>query len=246
MNSNQITSKDNQKLKLIRKLKQKKHRYKEGKFVIESKKLIDEAIANGLKFDFILLDDQASDDYKMDQVFITSQEIFKTVSEMTNPDGYLGVVYFPMINVGEVDQVLLLDGLNDPGNLGTIIRSAEAFGFRKIFLLNSVDPFNEKTLRASMGSIFKIDLVFVEAPSEIADLYTIYVADMDGKDYRQESFEGKICLVIGNEANGISKELFDLADKKVKIPMQGSLESLNAGVSASILMNEINYRKKND
>lgn len=245
MPNSSIDSKDNKKIKLIRKLRLKKNRYKENKFVIESRKLMEEALGEGAPIEFILLREDIQKTYEGYQVFHTSREIFDGISELTSPDGYMAVVSFPKIEIVESDRVLLLDRLSDPGNLGTIIRSSEAFGFNKIYLLDTVDPYNDKTLRASMGSIFRVCLEFIglEELTDIKKNYQIYVAHMNGEDYRQEIYAGKVCLVIGNEANGISQDLFRLADKSVKIPMKGRLESLNAAISASLIMSQIDYIK---
>lgn len=245
-----IESKDNNSLKLIRKLKQKKFRYKESKFVIESRKMLEEALQSLVIFDFILLredivkqveEGKYDFDFSDLDVKYTNDILFNEVSDMSTPDGFLAVVKFPQNFSQSSDKILLLDGLQDPGNLGTIIRSCEAFDFPNIFLLNTVDPYNEKTLRASMGSIFRINLHFIndEDLKALCEDYKFYVADMNGVDYRKEQYTGKICLVIGNEANGISDLLLSYANKKIKIPMSGEIESLNAAISASVIMSEI-------
>ena len=241
MNRERIESKDNQRLKLVRKLRLKKNRYKEAKFVIESRKLVEEAIKSGLQIDFIILKDSLDNEFANFDLAYVSDQLFSTITEMTNPDGYLAVVKMPSMNNAPASRILLLDGLQDPGNLGTIIRSAEAFGFNSIVLVNSVDPYNEKTLRAAMGSLFRLDIRMVERVDLPAFLkpYTVYVADMDGEDYRKLSYDSKVCLVIGNEANGVSRELFERADKRISIPMKGELESLNAAISASLIMSAI-------
>lgn len=249
-----IESKDNNSLKLIRKLRQKKFRYKEEKFVIESRKMLEEALQSSVMFDFILLREDIAnqvDEGKYDfdssglEVKYTNEILFNEVSEMHTPDGFLAVVKFPKIKNKLEDNILLLDGLQDPGNLGTIIRSSEAFNFNHIFLLNTVDPYNEKTLRASMGSIFRINLHIIDEEDldNLKKSYKFYIADMDGRNYREEDYKGKVCLVIGNEANGVSEKLFIRADKKIRIPMSGKLESLNAAISASLLMSEIKNKK---
>lgn len=253
-NFNFIESKDNSNLKLIRKLRQKKFRYKEGKFVIESRKMLEEAIQNSINIDFILLREDIAKDLSKENSFIESSNIdvkyvkdiiFNEISTMSTPDGYLAVVKFPRVNRNLNDKILLLDGIQDPGNLGTIIRSSEAFGFSNVLLLNTVDPYNDKSLRASMGSIFRISLESIKECdlAELKKQYTFYIADMHGQDYRKENYQGNTCLVIGNEANGISDLMMSYCDKKIKIPMEGKLESLNAAISASILMSEIKNKK---
>lgn len=244
-NTGVIESKDNNSLKLIRKLRQRKFRYKEEKFVIESRKLLYEAIENAIEIDFILLREDIAEKFEGYDVRITNRDLFNGISQMVSPDGYLAVVKFPKNNLAFSDKVLLLDHISDPGNLGTIIRSAEAFDFNIIYLLNTVDPYNEKTIRASMGSIFRLKLEEIneEDLHKLKKDYRLYIADMAGKNYKEEAFEGNICLVIGNEANGISENVRKLADNTVKIPMSGKIESLNAAICASILMSEIQVKK---
>ncbi len=244
-NTGVIESKDNNSLKLIRKLRQRKFRYKEEKFVIESRKLLYEAIENAIEIDFILLREDIAEKFEGYDVRITNRDLFNGISQMVSPDGYLAVVKFPKNNLAFSDKVLLLDHISDPGNLGTIIRSAEAFDFNIIYLLNTVDPYNEKTIRASMGSIFRLKLEEIKEEDlhKLKKDYRLYIADMAGKNYKEEAFEGNICLVIGNEANGISENVRKLADNTVKIPMSGKIESLNAAICASILMSEIQVKK---
>lgn len=239
-----IQSKDNYKLKLVRKLRLKKHRYKERKFVIESRKLVEEAIKSSLNIDYLIVRDDISEkeleriNLERGEVYFLEKGLFNPLSQMKNPDGYLAVVSFNDNRPSLADRVLLLDRLNDPGNLGTIIRSADAFGYRDIYLYKSVDPYNEKTLRASMGSSFRVNIIEIglEDIKKLADTYDFFLADMGGRDYRMVQYPEKICLVIGNEANGIGKELRAIGKKTISIPMSGQIESLNAAISASILM----------
>lgn len=239
-----IESKDNYKLKLVRKLRLKKHRYKERKFVIESRKLVEEAIKSSLNIEFLILRDDLPEEeltripLEKVEAFFLNASIFNSLSQMKSPDGYLAVVNFKDSRPSASDKVLLLDGLNDPGNLGTIIRSAEAFGYRDIYLFESVDPYNEKALRASMGSSFRLNIMEIdlEGVKNLASIYEFFLADMGGKDYRKVQYSDKICLIIGNEANGIGKELMEIGKNIISIPMAGKIESLNAAISASILM----------
>lgn len=136
----------------------------------------------------------------------------------------------------------MLDQINDPGNMGTIIRSAEAFGFSDIILLaNTCDIYNEKTLRASMGSIFRLNFVYknMDDVKNLKEKYKIVSADMSGYDINEFKSDEDLILAIGNEANGLSDEVRNLTDIFVKIPMQGKIESLNAAIAASIIMNKL-------
>lgn len=229
-----ITSSNNNFIKEIKKLRQKKYRQKLNKFIIESKKLILEAISSGYEVENIFVVEGKSSLFD-DEIYV-SEKLFDAITSMVNPDGYLAIVKIKK-NKLLTDKVLILDNIQDPGNMGTLIRSAEAFGFNTIVSINSVDFYNEKVLRATMGSGFRLNLIdtnykFLENMKD----YTIYIADMDGYDYRKSIPSKKIAIVIGNEGNGISDNILSFNHELIKIPMLGKIESLNAGVSGSILM----------
>lgn len=233
---NIVTSSSNDLIKKVNKLRRKKYRKESSLFIIESEKLIGEAFLSGLEVkDVLIRSDKEPLNYTANYTFI-EEDLFNKISSLVTPDGYMAIV-----KMKETDQftdmILVLDKIQDPGNMGTLIRSAEAFAFNTIISISSVDFYNEKVLRSSMGSIFRLNLheKSYDFLNELND-YQIYIADMDGKDFRKESYPDKLCLVIGNEGKGISKEIEDLANKTIKIPMQGKIESLNAGVSGSILM----------
>ena len=141
------------------------------------------------------------------------------------------------------DRVLLLDHISDPGNMGTIIRSAEAFGFSDIILTKGcVDIYNEKCLRASMGSVFRVNIIELnlEEISKLKENYRFLSSHMEGIDVRKyDSSNDSIILAIGNEANGLSEDIRRLTDDFIKISMQGEIESLNAAIAASIMMNTL-------
>lgn len=236
-----IESVSNQNFKFINKLKMKKYRDKENSFIIESRKLVDEAIASSADIDFIFLKEGV--DYKTNhKTLVFSEALFNKLSSMASPDGIGAVI--KKKEAGEISssKILLLDGINDPGNLGTMVRSAEAFGFRDIILMpGTVDIYNEKTLRASMGSVFRLN-IREETHDDIKKLkpsYRVLSADMDGLDIRDYKKDSKIILAIGNEANGLSKAMRNITDDFVKIPMEGEIESLNAAIASSIIMNRL-------
>ena len=161
---------------------------------------------------------------------------------MTSPDG-IGAVIKKKDSVDiSSAKILLLDGINDPGNLGTMIRSAEAFGFKDVILMpGTADVYNEKTLRASMGSIFRLNILnkTYDDIKKLKSCYRILSADMDGLDIRNYKKDSKIIIAIGNEANGLSQEMREITDDFIKIPMEGEIESLNAAIAASIIMNRL-------
>ncbi len=236
-----ISSTDNQKYKFISKLKQKKFRDKENTFIIESKKLVEEALSSA-DVDFIFLSED-NIDYKTDkQKVIFSNALFEKLTGMVSTDGFGAVVKKKESKPLSSARVLLLDQINDPGNMGTIIRSCEAFGYNDVILTSgTVDIYNEKTLRASMGSIFRLNFIYMsyEEIKTLKNSYKMVAADMSGYDINECEINEDLILAIGNEANGLSDDIRSLTDTFVKIPMQGQIESLNAAIAASIIMNKL-------
>ncbi|MDO4779033.1 MAG: RNA methyltransferase [Tissierellia bacterium] len=239
-----IRSSDNKTVKEIRKLRQRKNRDKFGKCVIESRKLLMEALESNVQIEIFLLREDVNiteDEFSGTKVRFVDYGIFNEISTLESPDGYMAIINIDSKFSDLSDKVLILDKIQDPGNLGTMIRSAEAFGFNTVCAIDSVDPYNEKSIRASMGSIFRIGFsrISYEDLEEIKKSHKIFCADMSGKSFKEVNFSDKIALVIGNEANGISNEMKFYMDDTIKIDMLGKIESLNAAISASILMNYI-------
>lgn len=233
-----IKSESNEKYKYLNKLKKKKYRKKFNSFIVESIKIV-EQIPDDFECEFVFVNEDMKD-YKTNfKKIVFSNKLFDKLSLLENPEGVSALLKIKKEKEISSDKILLLDHMQDPGNLGTIIRSAEAFSFKDIILVNNcVDLYNEKTIRASMGSIFRLN--FIEL--DIEDLkkfkdYKLILADMNGKSVDYYKSCDKIILAIGNEANGISKSLRDLSNDFVSIKMDGKIESLNAAIAASILMN---------
>lgn len=229
-----IKSTNNSLIKHIKKLSNKRNRKKHNQYIIESRKMIEEAIKSNQDIENIIIRDDVEDIF--DKSTIVEKKLFNNLSNLSTPDGYMAIIN-KKIEDNLSDKILILDNLQDPGNLGTLIRSCEAFGFNTIISINSVDFYNEKVLRSTMGSIFRLNLI--EEDYKFLDTlkdYNFYTADMSGKDYRKVNYSQKICLVIGNEGNGISQDIKNREYNTIKIPMQGDVESLNAAVSGSILM----------
>lgn len=229
-----IKSSKNNLIKMINKLKKKKFRNEKGMFLIETRKMIDEAIKSNANIEFII--QKENNEIIYDNPIFIKDDLFDEISRLITPDGYMALVSKQSLN-SLSDNILILDNIQDPGNMGTLIRSAEAFGYNTIISINSVDFYNEKVLRSTMGSIFRLNLI--ESDYEYIntlDDYQIYLADMNGEDFREIKSSGKKAIVIGNEGNGISDEIRMFSHKTVSIPMQGEIESLNAAVSGSILM----------
>lgn len=229
-----IKSSKNNLIRYIKKLQKKKYRNETNNYLIETKKMIDEAIKSDIDIKYIFQRESVENIYH-DAIKI-SDELFGEISSLVTPDGYMAIVEKNKSNELS-DNILILDKIQDPGNMGTLIRSAEAFGYNTIISIDSVDFYNEKVLRSTMGSIFRLNLI--EANYDFINSlknYDIYIADMDGEDFRNVVSKGKKAIVIGNEGKGISDEILKFNHKVVKIPMQGEIESLNAAVSGSILM----------
>ena len=247
---NIIKSKSNKYFSLIKKLSIKKYRKQEGLFIIEGIKLIDEAIKNKKNIELIAFNSsflEKNPSFLTDKIskynyFVFEDELFFYLTEMKSPEGVLGLVSIDDEKEVNNDRVLLLDGLKDPGNLGTIIRSCDAFDFRDIVLINDCcDPYNSKVIRSSMGSIFRVnikeaDINFVKKLKDKG--YSLYSSSLDKKG-QKPILDKKIILTIGSESHGVSDEVYDITDFYLKIKMCGNIDSLNAGVAASILMHDI-------
>lgn len=174
-----------------------------------------------------------------DSAIRVSDEVFARLSDEKTPQGILCVVKIPEKPLCPPrESCLFLDGISDPGNMGAIIRTANAAGYRELYLAECTDPYSPKSVRASMSGVFFVNL-YTGTRKEILSALTgvpILAADMDGENIFSFSPPEKYVLAIGNEANGISEEVFKAAEYTIKIPMQASQESLNAAVSAGIAM----------
>ena len=257
-----IKSKDNALVKEIKKLKSKKHRQKEEMFLVEGFRFVKEAILSSYKIQYIFISEDAILSFnkfgieanldKDTKVYLTSEKIIKELTSTKNPQGIVAVVKNNKNLLTDRDGFyMLVDKVQDPGNLGTIIRTANAAGALGVIITeDTVDVYNEKTLRATMGSIFKIPI--------IEDKDFSYIKALKGKGFRivatsletEESFyslnlKEKVILCVGNEGNGISKDIYDISDVVVKIPMPGDVESLNVAVASAVMMFEAVRQKYN-
>ena len=257
-----ITSSQNPKLKLARALMGRaKERREANAFVVEGVRLIEEAVTAGWKFQFVLFSDGLSERgqdlvkiltaHRMD-VEEVSGDLLQKVSETESPQGILAVLEFTELPIPEKpDFILIPDQISDPGNLGTLLRTAAATGVQAVFLPpDTTDAFAPKVVRAGMGAHFRLpihslpwekirDLTIVRYP-----LMHIYLADMDGTRCWEADLRKPLALIIGSEAEGASDEAHRLAIEKICIPMVGNVESLNAGVAGSVLMFEIVRQRK--
>lgn len=234
----------NNEIKLIKKLKDKKYRRSEGLFLVEGGKLCEEVLHSNHQIKYTL----TSNEFKYNDfpnVCVVDYDVIKSICTTDTPQDIVCVVYIPLNKCDyPKGNSLILDNLQDPGNIGTLIRSAMAFGFEDIYFIDCPDIYSEKVVRASMGGIFKINAHIVtrnkliEDKSKICDilLSTSLNSDILGENCLPKV---RIGVIIGNEGNGVSSELIQASDKTVKIPMTDKVESLNAGVAGSILMFEI-------
>lgn len=238
-----ITSLDNKKIKKYLKLKNKKYRDSEKLFLIEGTHLVEEAIKNNLLVDLLVLEGE-NFNYSYEITYVSSN-IMKKLSNMESIPSVIGVVKFLEPKEITGNKVLILDDIQDPGNLGTIIRSSLAFNVSDIILsINSVDLYNDKVIRSTQGMLFKVNIIRSDLKDIILNLkqdgYTILGTDVkDGIDVKELDVD-KFALVMGNEGQGVSREIKSMCDKNLYIKMNSRVESLNVGVATSILLYELN------
>ena len=248
-----ITSPSNKQLKQINALNTSgRERRRTGLFVAEGERLVFDAPVEAVESVFVTQDfyekHQAGLE-KFSDVQIVTDQLLKSVSDTKTPQGIIAIVRKPVFDVNlsapGADFFMLLEDVQDPGNMGTIMRTAEGAGVGFVFVSKGcVDLFNPKTVRSTMGSIFRVPHMVCDDLCDITDSLkksgvSVYAAHLKGKrtcfepDYTSPS-----AFMIGNEGNGLSDKLADRATELLKIPMEGRLESLNASVAASILMYE--------
>ena len=238
-----ITSKANPLIKKIVSLSDKKFRKTYGEYLIEGVKPVNECRLTNCEITCIVCTENLSSQYP--NAVIVSSELFSRISSEKSPQGVLAVVKLPDTSVKKPSgSCLLLDKLQDPGNLGTIIRTANAAGYEDIYLINCTDAFSPKAVRASMSGIFYVRVHEGDLEEVLNALngMPLICADMSGENVFEFSSPEKFCLCIGNEGNGLSDQVRSKANYTVKIPMRTTCESLNAGVSAAIAM----YALKNN
>ena len=263
-----ITSRSNEYIKEISKLGDKKYRAMNGRFAFEGRKLLDEALKCNAPLEGVLFTEKAGRDPK-NRVLLSactenvelievSDEVYEKISFEKSPEGIFCVsktldkshnLYIIYNSSNSDKQFIILDGIRDPGNLGTILRAASAFGIDTIILSDDcADLYNSKTVRAAMGAIFRTRTARVrDLPRTINELkhsgYTVYGAALDETSALLTNIETnqKTVFVIGNEASGIRREVLEAAGKTIYIPMETGTESLNAASAATIIMWEM-YR----
>ena len=258
--ANVITSTTNRHIKnLVLLQKKAKAREEQGLFVVEGIKMFEEARITGQLVQTYVSEGfyVEKNNFDMDNNFfegldyeVITDALFKSVSNTITPQGIMGTVAIQSYKLNQLLEnedacLLLLEDIRDPGNLGTIIRAGEGAGITGIIMNDScVDVYNPKVVRSTMGSILRMPLYhtqdFIGAIKDVNQRgIAVYAAHLSGRNYDTEGhFIEKCAILIGNEANGLSKDASDIADFLIRIPMEGKVESLNAAVAAAILMYE--------
>ena len=250
-----ITSNHNPKIKLVRALLNRaRDRREADAFVVEGVRLVEETVNSNWPMRFVLFDESLSERGKSKVESLMSQgvdvekvstSVMKAMSKTETPQGILAVLNEFQLSIPESPNFILIpDQIRDPGNLGTLLRSAAATGVQAVLVPpETTDAFAPKVLRSGMGAHFKLPIYsmswdeikrFCESANQ-----RIYLADMDGQSCWEVDLRQPVALVIGSEAEGASESARRLAHQKISIPMSGEMESLNAGVAGSVLMFEV-------
>lgn len=265
-----ITSTNNQQMKQVSLLLKKAKERRESKtFVVEGPRMVVEAPVESLKAVYVsesyennqenkaILRELKNKCEQMKAAYeVVADNVFKSVSDTQTPQGIMAVVAMPEYSLeqllsGEKTHLLLLESVQDPGNLGTMVRTGEGAGVTGIIMnKTTVDLFNPKTIRSTMGSIYRVPFYVTEdlgvTMKELQKQgISLYAAHLKGeRSYDEEDYTKACGFLIGNEGNGLSDEIANLADTYIRIPMEGQVESLNAAISATLLMYEANRQRR--
>ncbi|WP_420421817.1 TrmH family RNA methyltransferase [Simkania sp.] len=218
---------------LVKLRSNRKYRYEKKAVFLEGKKLLSEL---KLPLKTLIIREGEETSLQAETIYHVPSNVFEKVSGVQAPEGLAAEIAMPpFADLSQKKRVLALDKINDPGNLGTLIRTALALGFDGVFLTeNSVDPYNEKALRAAKGATFKIPLQMGDLET-FARSFHLYIADLEGTPLPSVTFQTPAILLLGNEAQGISKEM-QKNGTSVTIPIKNQMESLNVAIAGSILM----------
>lgn len=243
-----ITSKDNEIIKEIKKLKDKKNRT--SNFIVEGIKMCKEAIEENAQIEcFVFSDMELKSKFanlEQYKVIDVSEKVFSSISDVVTPQGVLAVIK-KNENANSIDfnenYILALDSIQDPGNLGTIIRTADSANIKQIIVSKTTaDAFSPKVIRSTMGAIFRVKIIETDLAETLKEAknqgFKVITTSLDTEKSIYDVDYSKSIVVIGNEANGVSKEIQEISDVKVKIPMLGKTESLNASVATGIMIYE--------
>ncbi len=253
MHVQDITSNENSVFKLMKSLKQKKYRQANGLFLLEGTRLIEEAMLHGVVIEHLVVSkdiDLIPTNYEGYNILRFPNKMFKDISDTVASQGIIAVarqIRQPLedIRIGPKPLLIVLNGIQDPGNLGAIIRTSAAANATAVLLTNGcVDLYNPKVIRATMGALFQIPIINELDDMEIINWLkynevTIFIADLETNEfYYSVNLNEPIAIIIGNENKGPSHKWKEASNKKIKIPILGSTESLNASIAASIIIYE--------
>lgn len=252
-----ITSKDNEIIKNIRKLKEKKYRDLNNEYIVEGIKMIREAISEKAVIKLIVVCEENVNNGAIDKKLLyeiakyeciyVNKKIFSLISDVQNPQGILAVIEKNNSEENidyKQDVIVVLDGIQDPGNLGTILRTIDSVGLNQVIVSKeTADAYNPKVVRSTMGAIFRVNII--ESDNLLDTLknmkkhkYKVMATSLETQNSIYDVDYNKKVIVIGNEANGVSQDILNYADEKIKIPMLGKTESLNASVATAVILYE--------
>ncbi len=253
-----ITSPQNAKIKLVRSLLGRaRERRAAAAFVVEGVRLVEEVVSSNWELRFVLYEESLSKRGKSliqslpsrgVDIEMVSQGLLKSLSETETPQGILAVVEHKQLPITDAPNFILIpDQIRDPGNLGTLLRSAAAAGVQEVLLPpETTDAFAPKVVRSGMGAHFRLpihSMTWAEIKAQTEGLQA-YIADMDGQSCWETDLRQPLALIVGGEAEGASEAARKLATGKISIPMSSGTESLNAGVAGSVLMFEVVRQRK--
>ena len=249
----EIRSKDNRIVKRCEQLSMRKYRDRSGLYLIEGENLLAEAVRNHARIETVLLREGCQKAFRRrsaDRTFLVDARIFDKLAQTVTSQGILAIVVKEAARKEDFinlpgSNFIVLDRLQDPGNIGTILRTADAAGYKLAILMKgTADVYAPKVVRAATGSLFRMPVVSMASAKELAEFTgaagkKLTATCLDARRwYYDEDLTHDIALIIGNEGNGISRDLIESSDIQIKIPMQGNIESLNAAVAAGVLMYE--------
>jgi len=264
-----ITSSSNSQIKHVKSLQKKKDRWEKRNFLLEGVRATEESLKSKSDIEYILITEEMLfnvkggreiyDTIKREgyRYYHISQKLFRDIADTENPQGIIAVMKFDIKKLNEVlidkgNFLIILDRVQDPGNMGTIIRTADALGVNGVIITEGcVDVYNPKTIRSTMGSILHMPLVYYDRVSDaIRELkernIKIMSTDLESSEFcHKVNFTQDFALIIGNEASGISKDILSLSDNIIKIPMPGKAESFNAAIASAIIMYEATRQRLN-
>jgi TrmH family RNA methyltransferase len=231
-------------IKLITSLQQKKYRQKHKLFVAEGVKTVNELLNSTFEVEQLFVTNDFEFSSGIENIVEVSETELKKISQLKTPNKVLGLFKIPKTNsTKNIGLIVALDAINDPGNLGTIIRLCDWFGVEKLVCsTTTVNCYNQKVVQASMGSLTRVEIVYIDLVDFLKETkLPSFIADMDGENIYKSSLPKEAILIMGNEANGISDEVKKLVDSKISIPRFGNIqetESLNVATATAILLSE--------